>query len=348
MSWIQNCMNPFSQVSSLFAEANVLIGNLECVISSKSELTGYKAKSLRAPPSAAALLGESGFSVMSVANNHTMDHGPQAFRDTCHLLDKNGIKYCGTDLDPISLRVKSPLNEADLGVAVIGASFRPNQTEFIPLYRLIESHSDLASLYQIVQEASSDADIVMLQCHWGDEFVAIPSSDQVRVAKELVRNGANLIVGHHPHVYQGLQLIGTSPVFFSLGNFVSDMMQSYVRRAAVAVVEVKPNCRLEARAKPIRIDAAHRPILSRAQSDCESLHMVDQNCAISLTREIDSTYSSMLKRAYAKYKRDILLDFIVNLGYMPSAKVEIAKDSIRKVISKSVSLPQGSNHSLHG
>jgi poly-gamma-glutamate synthesis protein (capsule biosynthesis protein) len=316
-----------------FAESDILIGNLECAISSKSELSGYKAKSLRAPPSAANLLREAGFSVVSVANNHTMDHGPRTFNDTCRLLERHGVAYCGTDSDPILVYVRNPSNEVELSAAVIGASFRPNQTEFTPQYRLIESHSDFTMLCQIVREASDDADLVILQCHWGEEFMTSPSLQQVRAAKELVKNGANLIIGHHSHVYQGLQLIGSSPVFFSLGNFVSDMMQSYLRRAALAVVEVKPDLKFEARARPIRIDAAHRPILSQAQSDYAFLRVVDQRCAMSLAGKTDPNYGTILKRALAKYKRDILLDFILNLGHLPSAKIELIKDSIRKALS---------------
>lgn len=335
-SWIQNGINPFALISDFLTESDVLVGNLECVISSKSELTGYKAKSLRAPPSTVTLLREAGFSVVSVANNHAMDHGPQAFHDTCDLLERNGVAYCGTDLDPITLRVRNTSNEDEISVAVVGASFHPNQTEFAPLYRLIESHSDFTLLCQMVRDASCDAEIVMLLCHWGEEFVTVPSPYQVRVAKELVRNGANLIMGHHPHVYQGLQIIGSSPVFFSLGNFVSDMMQSYLRRAAIAVVEVKPHSKYEARAKPIRIDTAHRPSLSQTKSDYAFLRMVDQDCAMSLAGEAESRYGSMLKQASAKYKRDKLLDFIFNLGYAPSAKIELVKDSITKALYRNL------------
>jgi len=335
-SWIQDRLNPFGLISELFAEADVLIGNLECVISSNSELMGYKAKSLRAPPSAATLLHDAGFSVVSVANNHTMDHGPRAFKNTCRALERNGVQYCGTELDPIHLHVKNPLNDEELNISVIGVSFRPNQTQFTPLYRLIESERDFLMLCQMVHETSSEADIVILQCHWGDEFITSPSLHQVKIAKELVRNGANLIIGHHSHVYQGLQLIGSSPVFFSLGNFVSDMNQAYLRRAAMAVVEVKPDFKFEAHVRPIRMDDVHRPVLSQIQADYEFLRMVDQRCSMILAGKTNSEYGMLLKRASIRYKIDILLDFILNLGYMPSTKIEIIKDSIRKALSRSI------------
>jgi len=218
-------------------------------------------------------------------------------------------------------------------VAVIGASFCPNQTDYEPLYRLIETPEDLAVLCQTVREASTDADIVILLCHWGDEFAMVPSKNQLKTAKELVNSGANLIMGHHPHVYQGLQRIDSFPVFFSLGNFVSDMRQSYLRRAAIGVVEIRPDLGLEAWARPIRIDAEHRPVLSESKSDYSFLCAIDQRSAMNFTRSYDTTYSSTLKRASARFKRDCFLDFILNLGRFPSAKLEIGKDSLRNAIT---------------
>jgi poly-gamma-glutamate synthesis protein (capsule biosynthesis protein) len=330
-TWIRRKLNPFGMMKHFFAESEILIGNLECALSSKTEFNGYRARTLRAPPRAASLLRETGFSAVSVANNHAMDHGPRAFQCTTRALQKEGVAFCGTHHDPILLPVEDQSASRQIIVALIGASFRPNETEYEPLYTIIETPKDFGLLCQSVEEAKREADIVIVQCHWGDEFVTTPSPHQIETAHELVTSGADVIMGHHPHVYQGLQMFHNSPVFFSLGNFVSDMMQTYLRRSAVAVVEVDSELRYQARAEPIRIDSHHRPSISHTQSDYEFISSIDRMSSNMIRGRRESLYPLWLKRARMKYKRDLILDYIFSLGENPRVRIEIGVGTIRKI-----------------
>ncbi len=333
-TWIRRKLNPFGLMTDFLAESEILIGNLECALSSKTEFSGYRARTLRAPPRAAALLREAGFSAVSVANNHAMDHGPEAFQCTTRALQQEGITFCGTHHDPILLPVETQSTSRQIIVALIGASFRSNETEYEPLYTLIETPKDFRLLCQSVEEAKSEADIVIVQCHWGDEFVTAPNPHQIEAARGLVTSGADVIIGHHPHVYQGLQMFHSSPVFFSLGNFVSDMMQTYLRRSAVAVVEVDSELRYQARAEPIRIDSHHRPSISHTLLDREFISAIDRVSSTLIGGGRESLYPQWLKRARMKYKRDLVLDYIFSLGENPSVRIEIGMESIRKIATR--------------
>jgi hypothetical protein len=182
-----------------------------------------------------------------------------------------------------------------------------------------------------VEEARNEADIVIVQCHWGDEFVMTPSPHQIKAAHKLVSSGADIIMGHHPHVYQGLRIFHGSPVFFSLGNFVSDMMQAYLRRSAVAVVEVDSELRYQARAEPIRIDSHHRPSISHSLSDHEFISAIDRMSSVLIGGGRESLYPQWLKRARMKYKRDLVMDYLFSLGENPRVRIEIGKESIKKI-----------------
>jgi poly-gamma-glutamate synthesis protein (capsule biosynthesis protein) len=330
-NWLRMELNPFELISSYLSESQILTGNLECTLSSETELSGYRARTLRAPPRAAALLREVGFSAVSVANNHTMDHGPGAFKRTIRALQREGIAFCGTHHDPILFPIEDRFVSRQIVVALIGASFRPNETEYEPLYTIIETPKDFKLFCQSVESAKREADILIVHCHWGDEFVTIPSPHQIKFARELITNGADVIFGHHPHVYQGLQMFSNSPVFFSLGNFVSDMKQSYLRRSAVAVVEVDSQLQFQAKSKPIRINSHNCPFISNSISDHDFINIINHACSILAKGGMDSLYHFMLKRARMKYKRDLILDYIFGLGQNPHVRFEIGINSIRRI-----------------
>ena len=172
----------------------------------------------------------------------------------------------------------------------------------------------------------------MLLCHWGDEFVPLPSPKQIRYAQKLVESGADIIVGHHPHVYQGLQKIDGSAVFFSLGNFVTDMKQRYLRIGALASIEVTHNGLTNAQAIPVRIGLHHRTILSQRRSDHRFLKRVDRDLCIQERNDYARLYSFRLGRAYKRYRIDMMLDFIKNFGICPQAKVRVLQEFLGKLV----------------
>lgn len=329
--WIRMGLNPFALISSMLVESQFVTGNLECILSSETELKGYRARTLRAPPQAAALLREVGFSAVSVANNHTMDHGPGAFKQTINALQRENVAVCGTHHDPLFYPIKDCSDSGEIVVALIGVSFRPNTTDYEPLYTIIETPNDFQLLCQSVEAAKSKADVMVVHCHWGDEFVTIPSPRQIEIARELVSRGVDIIFGHHPHVYQGMQMFSNSPVFFSLGNFVSDMKQAFLRRSAIAVVNVDSHLQFQAKPEPIRIDSHHRPCISQSIADRNFIQTTDHVSSMLVKGGLDAFYQLQLKRARMRYRRDLILDYIISLGENPHLRFEIGVDSIKRI-----------------
>lgn len=336
-SWLRYGKEPFEFIRKHLLEGDLVLGNLESVISGVSEKSRYARRSLRAPPVGAMLLKKAGFSVLSVANNHAMDHGPSAFERTCKALRENGIEPCGLNSDPVVTTFLSKECQSRIQAAIFGASFRPNQSPFEPLYRIISNIDNWKAFVSDVQDAANEYDIVILQCHWGDEFVNIPSPLQLKAASKLVDAGADIIIGHHPHVYQGMEVIKGKPVFYSLGNFVSDMTQPYLRRSAIAEVDVVVDCSLRPTRKAVRLDSHHRPRISGKLSDDNFLDRVDGLLSHFWKTKSNRDYYKLADSARARYRRDVRQEFLF-CGDNPAKKICIAATSIRRFLRKTMNL----------
>lgn len=140
------------------------------------------------------------FNVVGLANNHTNDFGNQGDTETQQWLNEIGLSWFGSSYDSDDIYRKD-------GVSVIGFnSFVASEDE----------------LYANIEKESEAGQFVIVMPHWGVEYSPEPSSAQRELAKEMVFAGANLIIGSHPHVVQGIEMISGVPVVYSLGNFVFD------------------------------------------------------------------------------------------------------------------------------
>ncbi len=337
-SWLDHGREPFALISKQLLEGNIVLGNLESVISDVSEKQGYAGRSLRAPPIAASLLKAAGFSVLSIANNHALDHGPSAFDRTCQALQTNGIEPCGLYSDPVVKTLHSEDGDITLRVAIFGASFRPNHMASKPPYRLISNSNLQRKFVGGVRDASRENDIVILQCHWGDEFIHIPSPLQRKWATELIDAGADIIIGHHPHVYQGMEVIRGKPVYYSLGNFLSDMTQPYLRLSAMGQIDIDSEKQIRSTRKPVRLDHHHRPRLSEDVSDRGFLDHVDELVSSFWDTNSSRDYQKLAKRARARYRRDIRREFLFGHD-KPMKKIWLALDHIGRLLMRIPGFP---------
>jgi poly-gamma-glutamate capsule biosynthesis protein CapA/YwtB (metallophosphatase superfamily) len=215
------------------ASADLTVGNLESTLSDDGRPRQGN-DSFAADPAALSALERAGFDVLSLANNHTGDFGPRAFRATLRSLDASPIHRVGAGLDvneawrPVvidtnGLRVgfvafnaigETPRATADRpGVAEVRMRPRTGPLDAGDLRRLTSTIADLAR----------QVDIVVALPHWGTQYTNVPVRDQRRVATAMVDAGADVVIGGHPHVVQGIQLRRQQVVMHSLGNFVFDM-----------------------------------------------------------------------------------------------------------------------------
>lgn len=214
-------VDPFAGIEPPLGSADVAVVNVEMVISERGE-PADKQYVFRAPPSAAERIAAAGVDVANLANNHAMDYGTEALLDTIDLLEAQGVIALGAGTtSPDAYRHRVIEVRPGVRVAFVGASM------VVPLgFPATQTRPGIASVYQRdrvlanVRAAAQDADVVIVTVHWGIERMTCPEGRQRDFAFELLHNGADAVIGHHPHVLQPVAFDNGRLVAYSLGNFV--------------------------------------------------------------------------------------------------------------------------------
>lgn len=212
--------DPFAGVADLLRDADLTLGNLECVIATVGQRVP-KAYNFRCDPRNVPLL-VGYFDAVSVANNHSGDFGKEAFAEQLSLLKAGGLPYFGGGMNLAEAHSPLILERNGLKVAVLGY----NEVEL----RSYEAAPDTPGLAWSVDEqvqadirtARDQADLVIVYPHWGLEYHAEPSERQRALARAMIDAGADLVVGAHPHVTQTVEYYKDKLIVYSLGNFVFD------------------------------------------------------------------------------------------------------------------------------
>jgi poly-gamma-glutamate synthesis protein (capsule biosynthesis protein) len=223
----------FANVAPLLRSGDVVLGNLECLLTGAGRgVSRLGADQMRGDPEYAQSLRAAGFTAMSVANNHAMQHGSPAFEQTVDNLRNVGIA-------PVGLRgedgwTSAPVvqsTRSGLKIGLLGYSWRPRQYDAAtPPY----ATGDVDAVEKDVRRLSTRADAVVVSLHWGEEFLGSPSESEVAAARRIVDAGALVIVGHHPHVLRPVERYASGVICYSLGNLVTDMVwQPALRHGAV-------------------------------------------------------------------------------------------------------------------
>ncbi len=200
----------------------VAFANLESPLTSAPQVgAGYD---LRAPPEAVSALSAAGFDLVSLANNHALDAGQAGLQDTVSALHAAGI----TALTDASTTPQFPDHQStDYQFTTYQSTIHqptipPSTTLQFLAFDDSTASLDVASAAEAVAAAARRAGGVVVSIHWGGEYQAAPGPRQRDVAGELARAGADVIVGHGPHVLQRAEWLGETLVAYSLGNFLFD------------------------------------------------------------------------------------------------------------------------------
>ncbi len=174
------------------------------------------------PPELATAIHQTGWRACSTASNHTLDQGQRGVDDTIRALNRAGVRHAGSYASAAARRI--PLIMSVKGIRVAFLAY----TEFTNGIPLPHPWSvNLASAARIIADArrarSDGAQIVIVNLHWGNEYVSRPSSYQMQLARKLARSPAiTAIVGQHVHVVQPIRFINGKPVVFGEGNLISN------------------------------------------------------------------------------------------------------------------------------
>jgi len=202
-------IEPLAGVSSWLAAADLALGNLEAVLvdggTPRPAAGGAEPTLLRAPPAAAAHLAAAGFDLLGLANNHALDFGPEGRAATAAHLQQVGI----TPL--VDEPVWRPVGGLELVFLAYNAVPDPGGERW-----------DLAAAVEQVAAVHEAADGVVVYVHWGYEYQPVADPAQVTAVEKLWAAGADLVVGHHPHVVQGTAAAPGRFAAYSLGNLLFD------------------------------------------------------------------------------------------------------------------------------
>ncbi len=211
----------FENIKDDLKNYDFLFGNLEGPVSDAGKKVGSK-YSFRMDPKILPVLKNVGFKAVSVANNHIGDFGPKAMADTFSRLETVGIEPVGGGASTTEAYKPRYFEINGLKIAIIGASeFGKGYTEATEKYAGI-AIIDKKRLASSTKEAKVKSDFVIISLHFGTEYQAEPNDFQKEIAEFLIDNGANLVVGHHPHVLEPLLSYRGGYIAYSLGNFIFD------------------------------------------------------------------------------------------------------------------------------
>jgi len=231
---------PFYAIEDTLREKDILFGNLETVLSI-SGTAAEKAVLLHMSPDKAVYLKDAGFDVLNVANNHIMDLGAEGFHNTLAALRERNLNFIGVSDKP----------EADRFVILERHGIRLGFLAYcesvvsLPEKRVWVNEIKASNIFKDIQFIKSKCDFIIVSLHWGIENVFYPSPRQIELARKLIDCGASLILGHHPHVVQGIECISGIEeykhglIVYSLGNFQFTPAISYSRTNHSIIVHIE-------------------------------------------------------------------------------------------------------------
>ena len=210
------------EVRALLAECDVVFGNLECTLAGDGRCIPAEPRVIGTSELVRAVKA-AGFSVVTLANNHTFDCFQSGYENLRGLLKELGLPHFGAGMDLDEAAAPAILEANGLRVAFLGAvDQRSGPYQFATVNGWGVASLDIDRLARQIRDLRSQVDQVLVSLHWGEERFLIPSPTQVEQAHALVDAGASMVLGHHPHVIQGLEIRRGTPIVYSLGNFIAD------------------------------------------------------------------------------------------------------------------------------
>jgi poly-gamma-glutamate capsule biosynthesis protein CapA/YwtB (metallophosphatase superfamily) len=266
----QRC-DPFEHVARYLRAGDIVFGNLEGVLC-RTGVAAEKETTLRTSPRRAGYLRQTGFSILNVANNHALDFGPTGLRQTLAALREQGIRFVGVNDASLwrgceVIECKG-LRMGFLAYCETDASGRREGLFINPIER--------DTILEHLRGLRTRCDIAVVSLHWGFEYVYYPSPEQIQLAHDLIAGGAALVLGHHPHVVQGIEEFRGGLIVYSLGGFQFESSEEGMQRSFMLRAKISKRGVERYRLVPIRIGEDSRPRLARAGDRRDMLRRVEE------------------------------------------------------------------------
>lgn len=255
--------HPWAKVAPLLRRADLAVANLECAVSTRGLAVAGKEYTFRGTPAALRALPRAGLDAVTVANNHSLDFGRDAFLDTLATARAAGLAVAGGGRDLDGARRPAILAAGGLRIALLGYSdVRPLGFDAgVGVAGTAPAFPELVDAD--VRAARRRADLVVVYFHWGVELATAPDGRQRHLAEVALAAGAAVVLGAHPHVLQPLERPGPRRlVAWSLGNFVFPAGSPGTTSTGILLVHLGRDGVRGRRLVPARIEGV-RPSLLR-------------------------------------------------------------------------------------
>jgi poly-gamma-glutamate capsule biosynthesis protein CapA/YwtB (metallophosphatase superfamily) len=301
----------FADIAPALRGTDIVFCNLEGPLSRRSNQTSsVQAAAFRGIPQFCRLLKQAGFTHVNVANNHILQHGPDAFDDTLRSLAENELRVVGLDgrqegriSRPVLSRVR------DRNICVVGYSCVKERHATLPVgYAYFE---DRTPVIAEIASLSREFDDVIVSCHAGDEGLAYPSPAQMSLYREFIEAGARCVLGHHSHVFQPVERHGHGLIAYSLGNFVFDLFwDANTTESAILKLEMRVGT-IDWALQATQFTAAYRVRQTTADHAAKFTAALERaSTRMSLLDE--AQYRAALERHETQNQRDKFLYFLRN------------------------------------
>lgn len=244
----------FDDTRHVLKGGDVAFCNLECPLSKRG--VAHKRRFLfRADPTLANSLHSNGLSVISLANNHTLDYGRDAMLDTIEALRDAGMVSVGAGRDGDEASRLRIVTKHGLRVGFLAfvdlASYGVVTLPDRPTVSCVDSQT----LPGQIRAAKAKCDVLVVSFHWGVEYMRRPTERQRKLARICIDNGADLILGHHPHVLQPVETYKGKPIAYSMGGFIWDGRTLGSGRSAIYKFELGRSSARLSTTMPVAITA---------------------------------------------------------------------------------------------
>ena len=233
---------PWDNVREYFQNDDITIGNLETSITNKGTKWPNKQFNFRSNPKNIKAMEEAGVDIVSLSNNHSLDYGYDGLIDTLKHIDNSKIKRVGAGYNKKDAIKGTVVERNGITVGVLGFSRVVPDVKWYAsgkragLVGAYDPH--VQEVLDRVKEMKEEVDILVLAIHWGVERSDTPRKQEMDLAKKLVDSGVDIVMGHHPHVLQGIEIYKGKPIFYSLGNFVFGTSSELTSNTMIAQVNL--------------------------------------------------------------------------------------------------------------
>ena len=212
---------PFANVAEYIRGRDIAFCNLECQVSSHGEPL-EKLYTFRGDINYLDAVGAAGFDILSLANNHSLDFGRDALLDTIYEINVRGMRPAGAGKNRLQASIPAFIKKKGIRFAFIAS----NQIVTVGIQADPRKPSSwdapVDEIIRIVKLVRPFVEYVVVSLHWGVEFSAKPGKKQVGDAHKIIDAGADIVIGHHPHTIQAIEIYKNCIILYSLGNFLFD------------------------------------------------------------------------------------------------------------------------------